>query len=31
MVPPLGNVPQFGQMVACEPLRLRGELKLYET
>jgi peptide/nickel transport system ATP-binding protein len=31
IVPPLSSIAQFGQMVACEPLRLRGELKLYET
>ncbi|MCI0714625.1 MAG: ATP-binding cassette domain-containing protein [Chloroflexi bacterium] len=31
VVPALSNVSQFGQKVACEPLRLRGELRLYET
>jgi oligopeptide/dipeptide ABC transporter ATP-binding protein len=30
-VPQLSKVQQYGQVIACEPLRLYGELKRYET
>lgn len=31
LVPQLNDTQQYGQMIACEPLRLHGELKHYET